>query len=355
MAPSIPQTMRALQLLKYKSPLEVREVPVPTPGDNDLLLKMGAAGWCHTDYQVWEGVYESQTPIVPSHEPVGTIVSMGPKAEAAGRWKVGQRVGFVLFQHACHHCIGCESTKDIRFCKEVEIHGLRNDGGMSQYMLSDADETVLLPDDVSFEQAAPLLCAGATTWAALMAAECKGPAPVGIIGIAVGSIGGLGAFAVQFAKALGHDVVAIDNRPEGLALAAEVPLPADLVIDFNDKEAVSKIKTWAGRDGLAAVIVCTDKLEPIEWSLNFLRPHGVVVPVGLPVGGIKIDAFTLIFSELIVNGPLVATKLQVEDMLRLVAKSGIKNKVTTVTLDEATKLPDLYMDPHLKGRLVLKF
>jgi NADPH:quinone reductase-like Zn-dependent oxidoreductase len=94
---------------------------------------------------------------------------------------------------------------------------------------------------------------------------------------------GLGMYAVQFAKALGHPVVAIDNREEGRALATEVPLPADLVIDYNDPDAVSKIKTWAGRDGLAAIIGCTDNQEATSWCLNTLQPHGVCVPVGLPV------------------------------------------------------------------------
>ncbi|KAK0855988.1 hypothetical protein LTR57_022301 [Friedmanniomyces endolithicus] len=152
--------MKAVQLLKYKQPLEVLHIAVPKPESNDLLLKMGAAGFCHTDYQVWEGVYQSKTPIVPSHEPVGTIVAMGPKAEAFGKWKVGQRVGAVMFKAACQHCIGCETTKGVRFCKQNQVAGLKHDGGMAEYMLADADETVLLPDEVPFEQAAPLLCAG---------------------------------------------------------------------------------------------------------------------------------------------------------------------------------------------------
>ncbi|KAK5729084.1 hypothetical protein LTR15_002225 [Elasticomyces elasticus] len=350
MSNSLPQTMKAVQLIRYKQKYEVHEVAVPKLGEGDLLVNMGAAGYCHTDYQVWEGVYESETPIVPSHEPVGTIAAIGAKVEALGKWKVGQRVGVVMFKNACRHCIGCDTTKDVRFCKNNQIAGLKHDGGMAEFMLADPEETVLLPDGVSFEQAAPLLCAGATTWAALMAANVLGGLPVGIIGI-----GGLGAYAVQFAKALGHSVVAIDNRSEGRELAAEIPLPADLVVDYNDKNAVSTIRNWAGRDGLAAVLVCTDNVEATEWSLNLLRPHGVVVPVGLPVEGFKFSAFTLIFGELVIKGSLVATKLQIEDMLKVVAKFGIKNQIRTVGIDDAPKLPEMYMDAHLKGRLVLKF
>lgn len=90
-------------------------------------------------------------------------------------------------------------------------------------------------------------------------------------------------YAVQFAKALGHQVVAIDNREEGRALAKELPLPADFVVDYNDKDAAKKIKKWAGRDGLAAIIGCTDNVDAMAWCLNTLRPQGVCVPVGLPV------------------------------------------------------------------------
>lgn len=114
----------------------------------------------YRSYQVWEGVYDSQCPIVPSHEPVGTIVALGPTAKAQGKWKIGQRVGIILFQNACHHCISCATTKDVRFCKNAKHAGLHNDGGMAEYMVADAEAAVELPDAVPFEQAASLMCAG---------------------------------------------------------------------------------------------------------------------------------------------------------------------------------------------------
>lgn len=121
-----------------------------------------------------------------------------------------------------------------------------------------------------------------------MATGVVGSAPIGVFGI-----GGLGMYAIQFAKALGHRVVAIENRPDGRELVTEAPLPAGSIVDFNDPNAVEKIKQWAGRDGLAAVIGCTDSVTATEWSLNILRPHGVCVPVGLPVESFHINSFTL--------------------------------------------------------------
>ncbi|KPI42926.1 Alcohol dehydrogenase [Cyphellophora attinorum] len=188
MAPSIPQTMKAIQLTGYKKPLELNEVPLPKVGENDLLIKIGAAGWCHTDYQVWEGVYKSETPIIQSHEPVGTIVAMGPKAEKAGKWKIGQRVGYLLFRHQCHTCAACKNYDEIRFCQKADHAGLDADGGMGEYSIGDADNAVLLPDEVPFEQAAPLMCAGATTWGGLERLELPPESYVGIVGI--GGLGG---------------------------------------------------------------------------------------------------------------------------------------------------------------------
>lgn len=164
----------------------------------------------------------------------------------------------------------------------------------------------------------------------------------------------MGSLGVQFAKALGHRVVAIDDRPEGLALAQEFPLRADLVVDFNDSDAAEKIKSWAGKGGLAAIVVCTDDVPAVLWSTKTLRTRGVVVNIGLPTKPIEFDAFDVVFQEKVVKGSLVASKAQIKDMLKIVDKFAIRSHITTVTLDETPELPDMYMNPHLKGRLVMK-
>lgn len=156
-----------LQAIQYGAPYELQEIPIPSIGDNDLLLKVGAASFCHTDYQVYEGVYETKCPITPSHEPVGTVVETGTKAAKAG-WKIGQRVGMLNFRHPCYSCVGCQSARDpkqpdrpdARFCQNKEMAGISADGGFAEYVVADADSSVELPDGVPFEQAAPLMCAG---------------------------------------------------------------------------------------------------------------------------------------------------------------------------------------------------
>ena|ERR1700761_499517 len=182
-----------------------------------------------------------------------------------------------------------------------------------------------------------------------MTAGLVDPVPIGVLGI-----GGLGGLAIQFAKALGHPVIAFDKRPEGRALAQEVPLRADVVVDPTEPNALDKVRAFAGEEGLAGIIVCTDNLEGTEWSLETLRPHGVAVPLGLPASGVKFNAFTMIFQELVIKGSLVARRSQIEDMMRIVAQHGIKHHITTFGIEDTPQVTDWYMAPDLKGRLVMK-
>ena len=188
-----------------------------------------------------------------------------------------------------------------------------------------------------------------TVWGGIKAAKVAPGAPVGVIGI-----GGLGSLAVQFLKALGHPTVAIDRRAEALQLATETPLKADLVIDSTSKTTVEDITKWADNEGLAAVIVCTDDLTANEWSLKLLRVHGQCIVLGLPTSPLRFDAFDLVFKELNITGSLVATVEEAREMMKVVEEFGIRSHVRVLSIDQAPDLPALYMDPHLKGRLVVK-
>jgi D-arabinose 1-dehydrogenase-like Zn-dependent alcohol dehydrogenase len=260
-------------------------------------------------------------------------------------------------------------------------------------MIADASNAIKLPDSVSFEQGAPLMCAGVsngseahscinsshlamlgpsillrywpslesdsvdlvlilpqvTVWGGIKAAKLEPKVPVGVIGI-----GGLGSLAVQFLKALGHPTVAIDRRPEGLELAVQTPLQADLIIDSSSATACEEIKKWADNEGLAAVIVCTDDVSANEWSLKLLRVHGTCIVLGLPTQPLQFGAFDLVFKELNIIGSLVATVEEARDMMKVVEEFGIRSHVNVLSMDQAPDLAALYMDQHLKGRLVVK-
>jgi D-arabinose 1-dehydrogenase-like Zn-dependent alcohol dehydrogenase len=188
-----------------------------------------------------------------------------------------------------------------------------------------------------------------TVWGGIKAAKLEPRVPVGVIGI-----GGLGSLAVQFLKALGHPTVAIDRRFEGLELAAQTPLKADLIINSTSPTACEEITKWADNDGLAAVIVCTDDVPAGEWSLKLLRVHGTCIMLGLPTKPLQFNSFDLIFKELNVTGSLVATVEEARNMMRVVEEFGIRSHVNVLSMDRAPDLAALYMDPHLKGRLVVK-
>ena len=139
---------------QYNKKYEFETIPVPQITDNEILIQIAAAGFCHTDFQIYQGVYSSPTPLTGSHEPVGTIVALGETA--ATKWELGQRVGMLLFKHACGECYGCRAWKDnagrpdIRMCLNKQMAGLTHDGGFAEYAVADADQASLLPESIDF-------------------------------------------------------------------------------------------------------------------------------------------------------------------------------------------------------------
>ncbi|GKT48141.1 alcohol dehydrogenase [Colletotrichum spaethianum] len=330
----------ALQLVEYKTPYKLVTVSVPNARDGELLVRIKAASFCHTDFQVYEGVYQSKCPIIPSHEP-----------------KVGQRVGVLNFRHACGECNQCmwhkqayDGTVDARFCKRRDMAGITAKGGFAEYMVADAMTTVLLPDVLSFEQAAPLMCAGATVWNALDQCSLKAEQSVAIVGI-----GGLGILAVQFAKARGLRTVAVDKYPDSLELLTDTGpgLEPDLLVGIDDDDALQRINNFTNNIGLKAVIVCNDNVAAAEWSLKLLQPRGICIPLGLPENGYFFNAFDLGFKELVIKGSLCANTQSVETMMKTVVKHNVKSHVTTIPLAEAHSLPTKYIARDFKGRLVV--
>ncbi|OAG05808.1 GroES-like protein, partial [Paraphaeosphaeria sporulosa] len=349
--------MRAAQITEFNKPYQLNLQPVPQCGDNDLLVEVHAAGFCHSDLQVWEGNFKAKLPMIPSHEPAGKIVQIG--ARAKGSWKVGDRVGVLNFKNACKECVGCrqynrkKGCTDPRFCEKREMAGFKHDGAFAEYMIADPATTVHLPENISFEQGAPLMCAGATVWGALqkLKPEVQPGETVAIVGI-----GGLGQLGIQFAKAMGFETVAIDNRLEGRRLATEVSsnLRPDLIVDSSAPDASDKIMDFTAGEGLAGIVVCTDSVPANTWSLRQLGNGGVMVPVGLPQDRWQFDTEPIVFRELTIRGVYVAGREQVEEMLKVVADHKILSHVTSVSFDEIPNLVAKYTDPAMKGRLVVQ-
>ncbi|KAI8942504.1 hypothetical protein NX059_000568 [Plenodomus lindquistii] len=351
------KSMQAAQVVEYNKPYQLCERPVPNCGDDELLIEVRAAGFCHSDLQVLQGQFPAPLPMIASHEPAGVITQVG--SNVGGTWKVGDRVGVLNFKKACGECVGCRhfarkgGRKDPRFCHSREMAGFKHDGAFAQFMIADPDTTVHLPKDVSFEQGAPLMCAGATAWGALqkLKPDVKSGETVGIVGI-----GGVGHLALQFAKAMGFRVVAIDNRPAGRQLATEATeqLKPDLVVDSSASDADDQILRFTSDEGLAGIVVCTDSIQANTWSLQQLGSRGVLVPLGLPKDKWQFNSDAIVFRELTIRGSYVAGADEVEDMFKVVGSFGVASHLTVVEFNEIPTIVDRYMEKSMKGRLVVR-
>ncbi|KAI0415336.1 alcohol dehydrogenase GroES-like domain-containing protein [Xylaria grammica] len=350
--------MKAAQVVEFRKPYQLNTVAIPDVKDDELLVKIHAAGFCHSDLQVLSGQFGTKLPIIPSHEPAGIVIRVG--RNCSGGFRVGDRVGVLNFKKACTHCSGCRLSKrenkyyEPRYCDAREMAGFQHDGAFAEYMTADPATTVLLPSSLPFEQAAPLMCAGATVWGALEKAT-TGLSPGDAIAII--GIGGLGHLGVQFAKAMGYRTVAIDNRAEGRQLATEVPsseLQPDLVVDSAASDASDRIFRFTNGEGLAAAVVCTDSLEVNAWALHLLRIAGTLVLLGLPPERWMFDSDVIVFRELVIRGSYVASRKSTERMMGVVDKNRIRSHLTVVPWNDIPTLVDKYKDRSFKGRLVVQ-
>ncbi|KAF5683920.1 alcohol dehydrogenase [Fusarium circinatum] len=358
---ALPSQMRAANILEYNKPYALGERPLPSIGDTDILVRVHAAGFCHSDLQALQGEFEKPAPIglIPSHEIAGVVAKLGSKYE--GDLKVNDRVGVLNFKHACGSCVGCRLTQkrgedlDPRFCDKRETAGFLHDGGFAEYASADPETTVKLPGSISFEQAAPLTCAGATVWGSLEGATtglAKGET------VAIVGIGGLGHLGVQFAKALGFKVIAVDSREAGRQLASDVENPAlkpDLIVDSSNTAAASKaIYGFTDGEGLAAAVVCTPSLEANRWALNILRVKGTLGILGLPQNPWQFDAAPIVFRELTIKGSYVAGRAATERMMKVVEEAGVRSHLTVLPFEQIPGIVEIYEDAAFKGRIVVQ-
>jgi D-arabinose 1-dehydrogenase-like Zn-dependent alcohol dehydrogenase len=356
--PSIPKTMKAIRLHEYGGEYRYHDdIPVPSDlNDYEVLLAIKSAGFCHTEMLLRDGIFRAkQLPIIPSHEPTGIIVSKGKKV--GDEFQIGDRVGALNLSNACGQCPDCLNDKPL-YCEEFNATGLSIDGAFAEYQKADSRWVVPLPDEISFEQGAPLMCAGATVFNAVEKCALKKGEILAIVGL-----GALGHLAVQFAKCMELIVVAIDNRPEPLELVKNLPYAPDLIIDSSKTDAANAItqinelrttateKTYPGAD---VTLVLTDPIPAYKYALAITKKHGTMVVVGQPREPIPIGFRDLIFRDITVKGSLLSNVESARRMVKFVAKYGIKTDVKTYSLEEVpTKLVEDFHSPHMKGKLVV--
>ena len=339
----LPKTMQAAVVEKFGEPLVVRELPVPTPGPGQVLVEIFASGVCHTDLHAAEGDWpvKPTLPFTPGHEGAGTVVELGP---GVTHLKVGDRVGIAWLHSACGHCKFCLSGWET-LCLEQKNSGYSVNGSFAQYALAQADYLGRIPENLSFVDAAPILCAGVTTYKGLKETETRPGEWVVISGI-----GGLGHVAIQYARAMGLRVAAVDLGPEKIALARK--LGAEIAVDAKTQDPATEIQKQIG--GAQGVLVTAVSTVAFKQAIGMLRRGGTCVLNGLPPGEFPISIFDVVLNRYTIRGSIVGTRIDLEEALTFAADGKVKATIETQPLESINDVFARLKSGQVNGRVVLQ-
>ncbi|BDC52613.1 zinc-dependent alcohol dehydrogenase [Bryobacterales bacterium F-183] len=334
--------MQAAVVREFGRPLQIESIPVPIPGRHEILLETEACGVCHTDLHAADGDWpiKPNLPFVPGHEGVGRVIGIG---EDVGNFAIGDRAGLPWLYNACGTCEYCTTGWET-LCPTAQYGGYTVNGGFAQYMVVDARYAPHIPDALSSVQAAPLLCAGVTTYKGLKETEARPGQWVVISGI-----GGLGHLAIQYAKAMGLEVAAVDVREEKLTLAREVG--ASITINAAIHDPVKVIQHEIG--GAHGVLITAPSTPAFQQAVGMTRRKGTCVLVGLPPGDFPLPIFDVVLKRLTIRGSLVGTRNDMEEALALAAKHGISAHFETAALDDINRVFEQLRYGKVQGRVVL--
>jgi alcohol dehydrogenase, propanol-preferring len=336
------RTMKAAVVEKFGEPLVIREVPIPTPGPGQALVEIVATGVCHTDLHAAEGDWpiKPTVPFIPGHEGAGIVAALGP---GVTHLNVGDRVGIAWLHSACGHCEFCETGWET-LCLQQQNSGYSVNGSFAQYALGQADYLGRIPNNLSFVDAAPILCAGVTTYKGLKMTEARAGEWVVISGA-----GGLGHVAIQYAKAMGLHVAAVDLGPEKMALARK--LGAEITIDAKTQDPAKEIQKQIG--GAHGVLVTAVSPVAFKQAVGMLRRGGTCVLNGLPPGDFPVSIFDLVLNGYTLRGSIVGTRRDLEEALAFAAEGKVKATIETLPLDSINHVFDRLKRGQVNGRVVL--
>jgi alcohol dehydrogenase, propanol-preferring len=338
------ETMQAAVVRAFHQPLRIEELPVPVPGRHQILIQAEACGVCHTDLHAADGDWpvRPNLPFVPGHEGVGKVVAVGEGVES---FKKGDRAGIAWLYRACGECEWCITGWET-LCPQAQYGGYTVNGAFAEYVVADARYAAHIPDDLTSVAAAPILCAGVTTYKGLKETEAEPGEWVAIVGV-----GGLGHLAIQYAKAMGFQVVAVDVNEDKLALARE--LGVSLAINSAKDDPVRIVEREIG--GAHGVLITAPSLPAFRQGIGMTRRRGTCVLVGLPPGEFPLPVLDVVLKRITVRGSLVGTRADMHEALALAACRGIAADVETEPLGEINNVFDRLRQGKIHGRVVLDF
>ncbi len=335
--------MKAAVVREFGQPLQIESVAIPTPGPGEVLIRLRASGVCHTDLHAADGDWpvRPSLPFIPGHEGTGIVAALG---EGVKNLREGDAVGVAWLHDACgrcEHCIGGWET----LCELQHNSGYSVNGTFAEYAIGAADYVARLPDQPDFHALAPILCAGVTTYKGIRETEVR-PGQW----IAISGIGGLGHIAVQYAKAMGLLVAALDVSEDKLALARS--LGADLAVDASASDAVSQVLKATG-GGAHGVLVTAVSLPAFRQSLELVRRRGTVCLVGLPPGEFATPVFDVVLKRITLRGSIVGTRNDLAEAIDLAAEGKVRAHYHRAALEDINRIFADLRQGRVDGRVVL--
>lgn len=337
--------MKAAVVRTFGEPLTIEEVDIPTPGRDEVLVQMKATGVCHTDLHAAKGDWpvKPKLPFIPGHEGAGIVAKVG---EGVTHLKEGDSVGIAWLHDACGACEYCITGWET-LCENQNDSGYSVDGSFAEYAIGHADYVGRLPDNVDYNSIAPILCAGVTTYKGLKETETKPGEWVAISGI-----GGLGHVAVQYAKAMGLKVVALDVGAEKLALAED--LGADASVNARDNDAVEQVMQLTG-GGAHGMLVTAVSPPAFSQALRLVRRKGTISMVGLPPGEFPTPIFDVVLKRITLRGSIVGSRKDLAEALAFAADGKVKAHIHEKRLEDINSVFDDLENGKVDGRIVIPF
>lgn len=336
------KTMRAAQVSKPGGPLEIVERPLPDPGTGQVRVKVQACGICHSDALTKDGLWAGlQFPRVPGHEVIGLIDAVGP--DVPSRWQPGQRVGVGWHAWHCGACNPCRRDDHFACQTGVQVTGIAFDGGYADYMLCPFKALALVPESLSAIEAAPLMCAGLTTYNALRNCGARPGDLVGILGI-----GGLGHLGVQYAAKMGFRTAAIARGQDKEPLAKQ--LGADYYIDTRASDPAEELTKLGGASAILATVTHGPSMSA---TLGGLAPRGRLMVLGAASENIEAPPLTLIMGRRAIEGWYSGTSIDAEDTLAFSAQAGVKSMNESFPLEKANEAYERMVSGQARFRVVL--
>jgi alcohol dehydrogenase, propanol-preferring len=338
------KTMKAAVVRQFGKPLSIEEVPVPIPGAGQILVRVAASGVCHTDLHAADGDWpvKPKPPFIPGHEGVGHVVGVGA---GVTHIKEGDRVGVPWLYTACGHCRHCLGGWET-LCESQQNTGYSVNGGFAEYVLADPNYVGRLPAKASFVDIAPILCAGVTVYKGLKVTDARAGDWVVVSGI-----GGLGHMAVQYARAMGLNVIAVDVDDAKLELATR--LGASLVVNARKADPMAFVKKEVG--GAHGVLVTAVSPKAFEQAMGMVGRGGTVSLVGLPPGDFPLSIFNTVLNGVTVRGSIVGTRLDLQEALDFASQGKVKATVAAERLENINQIFARMRAGDIQGRIVIDF